>query len=201
VEAGFTAKHRFMDLTAKPEPKAALNETWQVDAYAIGAARAGAQIDKNPGYYVFDWQSTQTCATDSPLILPKYYYGGLGFRGNRQWDGADGCKCLTSEGKTRENGNETTAKWMAIAGKVDGKPAYVAILCSPENFRFPQPVRLHPKEPFICWAPQQGGDMKIEPGKPYVMKYRFIVGDGELDKAHVDRLWEDYANPVKVELK
>src|SRR3954468_14057433 len=43
VEAGFTAKHRFMDLTAKPEPKAALNETWQVDAYAIGAAAIVAE--------------------------------------------------------------------------------------------------------------------------------------------------------------
>jgi hypothetical protein len=196
VEAGFTAKHCFLDLSAKPEPKTALNETWQVSAYAIGAGQK-----EPPKYNLFDWQSTQTCATDSPLLLPKYYYGGLGFRGSRQWDGADGCTMVTSEGKTRQNGNETTAKWMAIAGKVDGKPAYVAILCSPGNFRFPQPVRLHPKEPFVCWAPQQAGDMKIEPGKPYVMKYRFVVGDGELDKAQIDRLWEDYANPVKVEAK
>jgi hypothetical protein len=196
VAAGFTTKHRFMDLSAKPEPKAALNETWQVDVYAVGAKEAGG-----PKYRVFDWQSTQTCASNAPLLLPKYYYGGLGFRGNRQWDGKDGCTYLTSEGKNKENGNETTAKWMAIAGKVDGKPAYCAILCSPENFRAPQPIRLHPKEPFICYAPQQAGDMAIEPGKPYVMKYRFIVGDGELDKATIDRLWADYAEPVKAEVK
>lgn len=196
VVGGFTTKHRFVDLSAKPEPKAALNETWQVDVYAIGAKQQEA-----PKYRLFDWQSTQTCASDIPLLLPKYYYGGLGFRGNRAWDGKDGCTMITSEGKNRSNGNETTAKWIAIAGKVDGKSAYAAILCSPENFRFPQPVRLHPKEPFMCYAPQQAGDMAIEPGKPYVMKYRFIVGDGEPDKAMLDRLWQDYAEPMKVSVK
>ena len=90
---------------------------------------------------------------------------------------------------------------MVNYGKVDGKPVYVAVLCSPENFGFPQPVRLHPKEPFLCYAPQMLGDMAIEPGKPYVMKYRFVVGDGEPDKAELDRLWADYAEPVKVQVK
>ncbi|HEX8913899.1 MAG TPA: PmoA family protein [Humisphaera sp.] len=195
VTAGFSSNHRFVDLSAKPDPKPALNETWRVDAYALSAGKDA------PKFHLFDWQSTQTTASQAPLLLPKYYYGGLGVRGHAQWDGATNSQFLSSEGKTRKDGNETRGKWMAIYGKVDGKPGYIAVLCAPGNFRSPQPIRFHPKEPFMCYAPQQLGDFSIEPGKPYVMRYRFVVGDGEPVKADLDRLWEDYANPVKVEVR
>ena len=76
--------------------------------------------------------------------------------------------------------------------------AGVAILCHPDNFRFPQPMRLHPDEPFFCYAPSQLGDWAIEPGKPYVARYRFVVSEGPADKAEIERLWNDYANPPKV---
>ena len=196
VFGGFKATHRFVDLSAKPQPKVALNEEWDVRAYRVGGGAAGAAA-----HFLFDWQSTQTCASDSPLILPQYHYGGLGLRGHRQWDGKNNSQFLTSEGKDRANGNGTAARWVSLSGKVDGKPAYVAILCAPDNFRAPQPVRLHPGEPFACYAPQTNGPMKIEPGKPYVMRYRFVVGDGEPDKAELERLWNDYANPPGVTVK
>lgn len=191
VAGGFTAAHRMVDLSANP-PKSAINERWDVVAY-----RPPAGPDA-PAYHLFDWTTTQTCATDSPLVLPKYHYGGLGFRGHRDWDGKGNCVFLTSEGKGRADGNETTGKWCHIGGKVDGEPAGVAILCHPDNFRFPQPMRLHPEEPFFCFAPSQGGDWSIEPGKPYVARYRFIVADGPADAKEIDRLWNDYAHPPKV---
>lgn len=193
VAAGFTTTHRFIDLTAKPDPKPVLNEIWQVDVYATGGESAR--------FRMFDLQSTQTTAGSSPLLLPKYHYGGMGLRGHRQFDGEPNSQFLTSEGKGRKDGNDSRARWVLQWGKVDGKKVFNAVLCSPENFRFPQPVRLHPKEPFACFAPQMLGDMAIEPGKPYVMKYRYIVGDGEPDPKLIDRLWQDFANPVKVEVK
>ena len=191
VAGGFVARHRFVDLSAKPEPKAALNETWNVVVYR--------PLQGKRAYHVFDWMTTQTCAGESPLVLPKYLYGGLGFRGRRDWDGKDNCTFLTSEGRDRSNGNETRGKWCWVGGKVEGgEMAGVAILCHPDNFRFPQPMRLHPDEPFFCYAPSQLGDWAIEPGKPYVARYRFVVSDGPADKAEVERLWNDYANPPKV---
>ena len=188
--AGFTAKHRFVDLSAMPDPKVALIEDWTVVAYRpLRGKRA---------YHVFDWTSLQTCFTDSPLILPKYHYGGLGFRGRREWDGKDNCVFLTSEGRDRRNGNETRGKWCYVGGKVEGEQmAGVAILCHPDNFRFPQPMRLHPDEPFFCYAPSQLGDWSIEPGKPHTAKYRFVAFDGPPDKGEIERLWNDYANPPK----
>ena len=191
--AGLQAKHRFMDLSAKPEPKVVLNETWDVTAYAPG-------IGPRP-HYMFDLTSTQTCASDQPLVLPKYHYGGFGYRGHRTWDGKGNCEFLTSEGKTRADGNETRGRWVYVYGKVDGKTAGVAILCHPENFRAPQPLRIHPTEPYISYAPQQMGEFKIEPGKPYVSRYRVVAMDGGPDKELLDRLWNDYATPPEATLK
>ena len=195
VVGGFAARHRMVDLSAKPEPKPAIDEAWTVRIY-----RPGGGSSSKPTY-LFDWMSTQTCASQSPLILPKYHYGGLGYRGHRQWEDKNNCIFLTSEGKDRSNGNETTGKWCWVGGKVDGEMAGVAILCHPENFRFPQPMRLNPDEPFFCYAPSQGGDWKIEPGKPYVARYRFVVADGPVDAKEVERLWHDYANPPKVSVE
>lgn len=191
VASGFTARHRMVDLTAKPQAKPAIDERWDVVVYT---PQQGA---RKPAY-VFDWMTTQTCASDSRLLLPKYYYGGLGYRGHRQWDGKDNCFFLTSEGNDRSNGNETRGKWCHAGGKVDGERAGVAILCHPGNFRFPQPMRLHPDEPFFCYAPSQLGDWSIEPGKPYVARYRFVVSDGPPDKGEIERLWNDYAEPPAV---
>ena len=76
----------------------------------------------------------------------------------------------------------------------------IAILGHPDNFRAPQPMRLHPTEPFFCFAPQQLGDMEIAAGKPYISRYRFVVADGAPDRAELERIWNDYAHPPAVKV-
>ena len=199
VAGGFIARHRHVDLSATPQPKTALQEEWQVDVYRVGPSGGGGGGDKP--YYLFDLKLRQETAGDSPLVLPKYHYGGLGFRGHGQWDGKDNAVYLTSEGKDRSNGNETRGRWCHVGGKVDGQPCGVAILDHPDNFRHPQPMRLHPTEPFFCFAPSQFGDWSIQPGKPYAARYRFVVADGPADPKELDRLWHDFAHPPQVTLK
>lgn len=194
IHAGFNARHRFVDLSA-PEPKAVLTETWQVRAYRAG--------ETAKPYWLFDLVSQQECATTSPLKLPEYHYGGMGFRGHGQWDGKENAFFLTAEGETdRVKGHGTRARWCHISGRVEGALTGVAILGHPDNFRAPQPMRLHPSEPFFNFAPSQLGDWEIAPGKPYVSRYRYVVQDGPPDRALLDRLWNDYAHPpqVKVEI-
>jgi hypothetical protein len=185
-QAGFQARHQFVDLQAEP-PKTALHETWEV---AVSAS------SESPARYVIDFTSTQTCATAAPLKLPKYHYGGLGFRGNWAWNGPGACRFLTSNGETeRQKADGTRGKWCWIGGTVDGQIAGVTILCSPTNFRFPQPMRVHPGEPFFCFAPQQLGDMEIAPGAPYVSRYRFVVSDGEPTREQAEAWWTTWAQP------
>jgi hypothetical protein len=185
--------HRFIDMTTKPE-RVALREQWDIVVYRQIVATVG----RKP-YFVFDLTSTQN-ALDAPLLLPKYHYGGLGFRGRAEWNGkGDAVTMLSSEGKTRENGNETRGKWMWVGGKAEGGATIgIAILCHPDNFRAPQPIRFNPDMPFACFAPSQLGDWKIEPGTPYVSRYRFIAADGAADVKEIERLWGDYAQPPKV---
>lgn len=197
VHGGLKARHKQVDLSAKPEPKTALNETWELYVYRVSAKCR-----------MFDLTVTQECASASPLTLPAYHYGGTGIRGNRAWDGAANCEYLTSEGVTRKDkeyakidGPPARARWCHMGGKVDGEPCGIAALCHPENFRAPQPLRLHPTEPFIGYCASKLGEWKIEPGKPYVARYRYVTADGAADKAELERLWNDYAKPPKVEVK
>ncbi|MBV8881570.1 MAG: PmoA family protein [Planctomycetaceae bacterium] len=180
VYGGFTVRHRFVNLTAPDGPKTALDEVWDVRVYAL--------TDR----YVFDLTSTQTAASDHPLVIKEYRYGGIGFRGSPEWEGKTGVDFLTSEGKGRVDGHATKAKWVLATGKLGGGEASVGFLCHPSNFRFPQPLRIHPDEPFFNWAVPQGGDFSIEPGKPYVAKYRFIVADGRRSAAQMAIDWAAY---------
>ena len=189
VHAGFKSRNRSVDVSA-PSPVTALNEQWLVTVYNVGQG--------SKPFIMFDLVSTQDLATDSPLNLPEYRYGGLGFRGHRQWLAKDNCEFLTSEGKDRSNGHGTRARWCHIGGRIDGQPAGIAILDHPSNFRAPQAMRINPDQPFFCYSPSLTGDWKMEPGKSYVSRYRFVVYDGGADRAELDRMWTDYANPVTV---
>ena len=191
VQGGFKSRHRYVDLSGA-KPTTVLNEEWKVTAYNVGrGARA---------YSMFDLVATHECATSSPLGLPEYRYGGVGFRGPRQWLAKDNCVFLTSEGKDRNNGHGTRARWCHIGGRIDGQPAGIAVLDHPSNFRAPQAMRINPDQPFFCYSPSLLGAWEIAPGQPYVSRYRFIVYDGEPDKAELDRLWNDYANPPQVSI-
>jgi hypothetical protein len=88
-----------------------------------------------------------------------------------------------------------------MCGNVDGNLHGIAILDDPKNFWHPQPMRLHPSEPFFCFAPSQIGDWSIEPGKPYRARYRFVVSDGGADKEMIERVWNDFAEPVEVKVQ
>lgn len=189
VHGGFKSRQRFIDLSA-PSPKTVLNEVWEVTVYG------GGQGSKP--YVMFDLVSTQECAASSPLVLPEYHYGGIGVRGHRDWDGKENAFFLTSEGKGRDDGNATRARWCHLGGRVDGQLAGIAILGHPDNFRAPQPIRLHPTEPYLCFAPSQMGRWEIAPGRPYVSRYRYVVTDGPPDAAEIERLWNDYATPPQV---
>jgi hypothetical protein len=191
VHGGFKARTKSVDMSA-PKPVTVLNEEWQVTVYRVGQGK--------DAYSMFDLVSTQDCATTSPLVLPEYRYGGLGFRGHREWLDKQNCFFLTSEGKDRANGNGTRARWVHIGGRIGGEFAGIAILDHPANFRAPQPVRLNPDQPFFCYAPSVLGLWEIARGQQYVSRYRFVVYDGQPDVAQLNRLWEDYANPPQVSL-
>lgn len=185
VFAGFTAKLEHVDLT-QPGGLVVLNEEWDVRLYSVGGEGKT---------WLFDLVSRQRCATPSPLVLHQYRYGGLGFRGARQWDGPD-YQVLTSEGKGKADGHATRARWVDHSGKIDDQWSGLTLLSNPANPQSPEPVRIWDKGgAFFNWAPVQAGEMKLEPGKTYEFRYRFHAHPGQADKAAAERLWNDLAEP------
>jgi len=190
VHGGLEARLQMIDRSA-PQPVVALNETWRLVVYAIDGAPRPVRM--------FDLVVTQTCATADPLILPKYHYGSFGLRGAGAWNGAgDAARFLTSEGITdRIKGNDTRARWVFLGGLTpSGALAGTAALGHPDNFRAPLPVRLHPDMPYFSFVPQQLGEFRLEPGQAYVVRYRFVVADGDPDRAMLDAYWNGYARPA-----
>jgi hypothetical protein len=190
VHAGLRAHHLFVDRRAPGGAKTALDEDWVVTLYRTQAGDGAAP------YFVFDIDSVQQTASTSPVMLESYLYGGFAFRGSAQW--RSGATFLTSEGKDRQAGDGSTGRWCYIGGQVGGKMGGYTVLGHPDNFRAPQPMRLNPTDPYFSFSPVKMGGFPIVPGKPYPSRFRFVVTDGNPDKALLDRLWNDYAKPPTV---
>lgn len=190
VFAGFTSNLQQISLKQGP----VLDEEWNVSTYDLGK------------YYVLDVVSTQTNITNDTLHINEYHYGGFGIRGSRLWNEVDSlnfkseAQFLTSEGKTRAEANHSRPRWTAMYGETEQGIAGVAILDHPDNFRHPQPVRVHPTMPYFCLAPMVEGAFFIAPDETYVSKYRVVTFDGKPDAKALNELWADYADPVKVSL-
>lgn len=181
---GFVSEHAFLDHSRTPEQKV-LNENWEV--------RVAQETLDGTLTNVIDLTSTQTCATDQPLKLPQYHYGGLGVRGAPEWNAVEAVRMLTSEGHDRKTGDSTRARWVWLGGEIEGATAGIAVLIHPSNFRFPQPLRLNPKNPQLCVAPSQSGDWAIEPRKPHISKYRFLIFDGSANAGWIEAQWRTYS--------
>ena len=172
--------------TGKDSDKPILNETWKITV-----------PKKELPYHQFDLTSIQTCATKDPLQIEKYHYGGMAIRGNDQWlkldkDGNPLGEIITSEGKNRENGNHSRPRWVAMHGPVDGQDCGVVVMNHPDNFRFPQWVRLHPTMPYFVYAPMVKEPFTIEPSKPYVSKFRYLTYDGTPDHEVIEGSWKEW---------
>lgn len=184
----FTVKLNHLALTESSEPTTVLDETWTVRVY-----------DQSEPF-VMDLTSTQSCATEKPLMLQEYHYGGMAFRGTSQWLDQSESDFLTSEGKSRADGNHSRPYWTDAYGLVDGQPCGVAVLQHSSNTRFPSPVRLHPSKPYFVYTPVAIGEMMIEPEKPITSRYRYIVHDGPVATHVISDASMNYLTPPAVNI-
>ncbi|MDB5388289.1 MAG: hypothetical protein JWM11_3935, partial [Planctomycetaceae bacterium] len=182
----FQVEHEHVDLTT-PEPKVALHEIWTVRVWNVGG--------KITGYWICDINSRLNCATSSPLRLSEYHYGGMALRGAQSW-GQDQPTFLTSEGKNRKTGNHSRPRWCDLSGPVGDRTAGLTILTHSKNFRFPEPLRIHPTMPYLVYTPSYLGEWEIKPGSEHVSNYRFLIHDGEMASSSIDRIWQDFSEPI-----
>ena len=166
-----------------------LEEEWQIDIYSS---------DK---YFLFDLQSEQVNTSQDTLFLNEYLYGGMAFRGSREWNKDDvdhftnTWEIVTSEGLANESANHTKAAWVNASGMINGHRAGLAVFSFPDNFRTPQMIRVHPEMPYWVYSPVIEGPFYIAPGQKYISRYRYLSHDGAIDTAEFDRVKADLENP------
>jgi hypothetical protein len=184
-------EHEHVDHSAPvdsaPNGKVAMLETWAVRVWNLN--------DPKPAFWVCDITSQATCATSSPIQMKEYHYGGMALRGAREWIPAN-CRFLTSEGKDRIEGNHTRPRWCDLSGNVKDQPVGITLMTQTKNFRFPEPLRIHPKMPYMVYSPAYLGDWDLVPGQSTLSQYRFLFHDGEIQTTDADRLSNDFCEPL-----
>ncbi len=186
VCGGFRVRHQHVD-NSLPGGKIALNEFWDVRVW---------QSNGEHGWR-FDITSTLTCATAAPVVLKQYHYGGMAFRGARPWVG-DEVLFTTAEGQAREAGNHTRVPWVDLSGKTAERWSGLTVFTDPANFRFPEPVRLHPRMPYFVFTPAVLDDWTITPERPHVSRYHYHVHDGPQTRETTARIWQEISAPPSV---
>ena len=204
VHGGVQATHHFIDKTGDTDVTI-LSETWTVRVHHV-LERDGQPV------YMFDLESEQQNITEHPFMIHEHVYGGISFRGNAAWLGEENTRLLTSEGKTRVDGepirdawshidaHQSRAKWAYLSGVVDGEHPGIVILVHPENLEFPEPIFMNLREPFFAFSPATMGDITIDPGESLRFRYRYVVLDHDPGAEFIENLWLDYAYPANVTL-
>ncbi|WP_295121485.1 PmoA family protein [uncultured Chitinophaga sp.] len=195
VWAGFSALQDYVVFKKDQPEKTALHEVLDVKAYNVQAGRR-----------TWDFNSIQSCAGVSPLLLKQYRYGGgFNIRGNGNWN-ATNSSMITSEGRTRDNADSSNARWIKITGDTEKGRAGLLIMCHPSDFNFPVPLRVWPSKDlqgqvFVCFTPTKTKPWLMEYGRQYVQRYRVVVFDGEMSVKDAEAAWQDYAYPPEVTLR
>ena len=149
-------------------------------------------------HFLFDLESTQHNITNDTVFLNPYHYGGMAFRGSKEWNPDDrkhftgNWSILTSEGKKDSSANQTAARWVDASGKVNGNAAGVTVFNHKSNFRYPQKIRVHPQMPYWCYAPMIDGAFYIAPGQRYQSRFRYYVHNNVVTAAHLNHLQEQW---------
>ena len=62
-------------------------------------------------------------------------------------------------------------------------------------------MRIHPTDPYMCYAPSKGGAWEIPAKGTHRARYRFVAFDGRPDATELERLWRDFAEPPTVTVR
>lgn len=178
TEDQIRARLHHVDTTGQT-PRTVIEETWTI-----------RRVD-HPTMNVFDLESSQVHVDDDPLVIAQYHYGGFCVRGFSNWRDQS-VTIQTDAGDDRKAINHSRPRWVAMTGRVDGDRCGVVAIGHRDNFRHPQSVRVHAKEPYFCFAPMVLGPFDFPADRAFVSRFRLASFDGPLDAGNIDRLADQY---------
>lgn len=199
VFGGFRSIHEHVDYTSGEE-KIAIREQWDVTVWNAGLGGNA---------WVIDFESTLNPATDAGITIKAYRYQGFSIRATEKWNDQT-ATLLSSEGRDKSDGNATRARWVDVNGVADVPEGRAGLLMmsNPANYNHPEQLRIWPvgenrgvANVFVNFNPAQEQDWELRPGNTYGLKYRLYVYDGRITPETAERLWRDYADPPRVEVR
>jgi hypothetical protein len=136
---------------------------------------------------------TQPLKLDRTLFTTWGGYGGLTFRGNRNWQET---RLLFSDGSTNDRPTGIFADWADLSGKIDGGPnqtAGLTIFDHPTNPRHPTPwyggtgPGHYINAAFLFHEP-----LELPANSPLTLRYRVLVHDGILSQTQLAAAYQAY---------
>jgi len=197
VYAEFVALHEHIVFRKTGGEKVALNELQGVRVY---------RPQENQDFFIVDFNIALNTAGESPFKILEYRYAGLGWRTTEKWDNKNSM-VLTSEGLSRKDADGSKARWCIVQGDIDNDYAGVVMMSYPTNYNYPEPLRIWPEnqydrgDMFANFCPTKDMDWLLEPRQKYLLKYRFLVYNGKLDKEKAESAWYYFVNPPGVTVK
>jgi len=187
-KAGFEAVHDHVIFDEGKET-GIIRENWRIAISQLDARR-----------YQCDIHSTLRPSTDTDVILKEYRYAGLGFRATAEWTNTNS-GVLTSSGKTRKDADGSLERWTIMYGKLGDSEGGILFLSHPDNYNFPEPVRIWPEnanggrgDQFFNFSPTKNKDWTLKAGNTYTLQYRLVVFDGTLSADEAEQIWRSFAN-------
>lgn len=148
---------------------------------------------ENSDLWFFDLNTELVNISDKPLVIEEYRYGGLGFRGSRDWWETKKWEVLTAEGKTFENSDATDTRWVLIGGLVDGEWVGATLMDHPQNFNFPNRLRVNPGCPYVGFSPMRKTEFTMKPNEPMKFRFRILIHNRKPLQQELDAIWQEFA--------
>jgi hypothetical protein len=188
VFTGYTATLDHYIFTPSEE-KVIMNEWWEIKAWNISDG------------FLWDFESHLYPSTSLPVLIKEYRYAGFGYRATEEWT-KENCEMFTSEGKTRQQIDGSTARWIYITGDTKTGHSGLLFMGHPDNYNAPEPLRIWDEnanggrgDAFINFAPTKNKDWELKPENYYRLKYRILSYEGEMTEERANMLWNDFAHP------
>lgn len=162
-----------------------IRERWTVITYA--------PENDSPTHWTFDLTTELVNISDLTLEIEEYRYGGLGYRGARNWLDESKREVLTSEGKTLADADATDARWVMQGGLVGDKWAGLTLFDHPGNFGFPNRLRVASGFPYVGFAPMRKTGFVMRPNEPMKFHFRICVHATKPSTEQLEGLWQQFS--------
>lgn len=157
------------------------------------------KVPRPDGSYTIDWHMTFT-ARQQNLVFdrtpPNKTGGGYAGLSYRAPDTIKQVRIIDSEGRTGLDARGPASRWIDASGVIDAQigPTGVAILCHPQNERYPSQWHLWAREGGVYVNPSMlfSGAYTLPAGKSFTLSYRILVHKELGDPKAIEKEFTDF---------